>query len=294
MTTIEFKTIPTRIDVEDLSQECTAYMKTKQFMANRIHQQQEEIDMLKQHIIYHSGREIQMYEMIKTLSEEIEMLKKIKNVHKEKGKDDSLCDNEDNAGVSLSDDFATSLICDEKDHLITGYETINAVTHQDKRPEEIKMLKEENLDLQKENEKLSLQILENTLEINKVKSDKFILFNELNELIMSLKKINIDELNEFYKKHRDSRTLTKSDMPLSKGIKYNILSAQSQITKLLRIDTIHKKLSTMEEENKSSKVNSEGKIQLEIYLNLLKSTEIEFDELLDRKLSKRGKSFFYY
>ena len=96
-TTIEFKTLSSYNDIEDLSQECTAYMKTKQFMAKRIHQQQEEIEMLRQNVLYHSAKHIQMYEMFKNMTDQLKMIKEnlgnkkvIENENKEKDNKDNI------------------------------------------------------------------------------------------------------------------------------------------------------------------------------------------------------------
>jgi hypothetical protein len=105
------------------------------------------------------------------------------------------------------------------------------------------------------------------------------------------------------------KNLNKFEMPSAKGLKYNVLSAQCQLGKIIKSDLTTKKLNRIEEdhlmkdEDKYEKEDNErnnknyvnSKIfQLETYLNLLKKTEEEFDALLDRKLAKRSKSFNLY
>ena len=161
-------------------------------------------------------------------------------------------------------------------------------------------LKKENLELQKELEKLKIDILDKTIELNKTKSDKFVLFEELNELVLSLRRTDIDKLNQFYKKSINNKNLNKFEMPTAKGIKYNILSAQSQIAKILKTDSITKKLNKSDDNlpnidnlNINQHQTEEDRIQTEIYYSILKKTEDEFDALLDKKLQKRAKSFLY-
>lgn len=272
--TIEFKTIPFHYDMDDLSQECTAYMKTKQFMAKRINQQQEEIELLKQSVMYHSSKHIQMMDMVRSLQEQIEFIKD--NTNKKES-------NNNNLNLS-GDEFTASIVCDDsKDYVVSGYENVPQ-TDKDSN-----ILKNENIELNKEIERLKYELLDKTLEFNKIKSDKFILFNELNELVLTLKRVDLDKLNTFYKKNNTNPSLNKLEMSSSKGIKYNILSAQSHICKILRSDLNNRKMQKTE-----SNVNDYDKIQMDNYVNLLKKIEEDFDSLLDRKLSKRSKSFYYY
>ena len=258
--TNEFRTFNTNSEFEDLSQECTAYMKTKQFMAKRILQQQEEIEALKQSVLYHSAKHIQMYDMMKSLLEQIEALKRNKNE------------------ILINDNLVDSFVIDDensKDYGCLGYE------HIDKNANEI-TLKKENLEMCKDIERLNVILMEKTLEINKITSDKFILFNELNELVMSMKKVDMNELNAFYKSHTKTMYFGKLEMPCTKGIKYNVLSSQSQLIKVIKSDLIKKKLNGVADEGE--------KINLDNYLNILNSMDDDFDKLLDKKLSKRPKN----
>jgi hypothetical protein len=318
---IEFKIIPSHKDVDDLSQECTAYMKTKQFMAKRIYQQQEEIEALKQNIIFHSGKHIEMYEMLKNMNEQMDLVKEslnIQNIVNYKGKENF----DLNMGLS-HEDIATSFICEgvevnnfespiKNKHKKTNFESPLIIAHEGtKQSSELSAVKNENIELKKEIERLKIQLLDQTLDMNRVKTDKFILFNELNELISSLRRVDIDKLNNFVKTNVNNKPLNyRFDMPISKGVKYNILSAQCQIGKILKSDSITRKLNKIDEDtfqhlnlemckeggdgkNKGTEDSNE-KIQMEVYHNLLKKTEEEFDAMLDRKLAKRSKSYTYY
>jgi hypothetical protein len=259
-TTIEFRKIPCLTDTDDLAQECTAYMKTKQFMAKRIVQQQEEIELLKQNVIYHCGKHMEMYDMLKNMQEQLDLLGSVK---REK--------------LDLSnDDMANSFIYeDSKEYGFVEEKNSNDLA-----------LRKENIELTKEIERMKLTLLERTLEISKLRSDKFQLYNELNELVLSLKRVDLDKLNAFYKKNITSPLISRNEMPTAKGVKYNIMSAHSQICKILKSDVIKSKL------NLDDKMGSEDKLQLDMYNNILKSVDNDFDTLLDRKLSKKSK--FYY
>jgi hypothetical protein len=266
-TTIEFKTFPLHIDLDDLNQECTAYMKTKQFMAKRIVQQQEEIEQLKQALIYHSGKHLQTFDLLKNMQEQFDLLKELK---KEKPLDLS------------NEEIVNSFICpeDSKEYGVDNFNYSNDRNFNDLA------LRKENIDLTKELERLRVTVLEKTLEINKLRSDKFLLHNELSELLNSLKKVDMDKLNNFYKHNLNGHVVTKSDLPSIKGVKYNIMSAQSQLVKILKSDLIKTRLET------DDKVKDENKIQLNHYNDVLKSIDNDFDALLDKKLAK--KSRFYY
>jgi hypothetical protein len=262
-TTIEFRRIPYLSEFDDLTQECTAYMKTKQFMAKRIVQQQEEIEILKQNVIYHCGKHMEMYDMLKNMQEQLELLKDIKH---------------EKLDIS-NDDLVNSFVYPEDSR---EYGVIPA----EKNSNDLS-LKKENIELTKEVERLKVALLEKSLDNSKLRSDKFQLYNELNELVLSLKRVDLDKLNTFYKKNLiGPTTVTKSDMPIAKGVKYNIMSAHSQICKILKSDLIKSKL------HQDDKVKPEEKLQLEQYNSILKSVDNDFDALLDRKLSKKSK--FYY
>lgn len=286
-TAIEFRSMPFHSDLDDLSQECTAYMKTKQFMAKRIHEQQEEIEVLKQNVIYLSGKLIQAEEMIMHMGDQVKILKESFKFKSQNEKNSSPENNE----FDLSNSELTSSFV---------YENFQE-THMEKitpnipKCEEFENLKNENFQLRKDLENFRIQILDSTIQLNKTKSDKFILFNELNEMIMSLKKIDLEKLNSFYKVNSD-KILNKNEMPIAKGIKYNILSAQSHLCKMMVSDSITKKLNIDEEsQNEEEKLEKAfDKKQIEISQKILKKNEEDFDRLLDRKLAKKTTGIVIY
>jgi hypothetical protein len=340
---IEFRYNPNQTDFEDMSQECTAYLKTKLFMANRIYQQQEEIEMLKQNVIFHSGKHIQMHEMLKNITEQIELIKPVINKTRQEEEirmvnNNSLDDSNEFNEFVVSNEIATSfviedmdnfgknvLMCDNKirrnfeqntnqNYIITEHHdklNNNDKNHEEnipsplsyennKQPSQLTQVRNENIELKKQMEKMKIQLLEQTLELNKLKSDKFILFNELNEIIQSLRRVDLDLLNNYVKNNSKVKTFNKFEMPSAKGLKYNVLSAQCQLGKIIKSDLITKKLDQIDEDCKiigaeeKAKNKLENKdsnlLQMEMYLNLLKKTEEEFDALLDRKLAKKSKT----
>lgn len=336
-TKIEFRTIqPFQSDIEDLSQECTAYMKTKQFMAKRIHQQQEEIEALKQSVIFYSGKDIQMHEMIRNLNEQLDLLKKereeftlgIKKNEKVGKTDTKEKEKSNDSPIILEDsnsDLAASFVYEDNFDLTNtvkkpenglkncinsaeGCESPLSIPFNSRKKNETlnKEMASEIVELRKEIEKLKIENLDKTIELNKIKTDKFIIFNELNELVNSLKRVDIDKLNSFYKKNSNS-LFTKLEMPNSKGIKLNILSAQSQLNKILLSDSIKMKIQNNPEvaalqKNIDPESSSPNQLtnnlferqQIDFYTEIIKKTEEEFDNLLDKKLSKRSKTFYYY
>lgn len=207
-------------DQDDLAQECAAYMKTKLFMAKRIAEQQAEIEQLKEEVLYHSMKHSQLYEIISVLTNQVGELKKA-----QKGKELEKLD--------LSEEFTNSLLYEEE----RNNENFDQKT--DKKIDEVIMLADnniiretlmnENLMLRKELEFEKAKNLTNNSVINKLVNDKFVLFTELNELLLSLKKVDIETLNNFY-----NTSLLKSRSLSSIGLKYNILSAQSEIALLLQ------------------------------------------------------------
>jgi hypothetical protein len=271
-TAIEFRSMPFHSDLDDLSQECTAYMKTKQFMAKRIHEQQEEIEILKQNVIYLSGKLFQAEEMVLHMSDQVKLLKESSKIQKPQEEFDL-------SNSELASSFIYENCEENNDPKIT--------------PKFFEELKKENFELRKDLENYRIQILDSTIQLNKTKSDKFILFNELNEMLMSLKKVDLEKLNSFYKINSD-KILNKNEMPIAKGIKYNILSAQSQLCKMMVTDSITKKLNINDNEESSRGDKLFDKNQIEISQKILKKNEEDFDRLLDRKLAKRTTGIILY
>jgi len=300
MTHIEFKNVPT-LELEDLTQECYAYMKTKQFMAQRIFEQQDEIEDIKNQLFYHSIKHVQMYDWLKFVNEQLQQIKQRKDSEKANKED-----------LDVSNELASSFLIEQNLTISPDVKKNNIAKHTSNKSlnnaeienlkQVINSLKNENLDLRKENEMLRVENLEKNLSISKLRSEKFILFNELNELTNSLKKVDLKHLNKFYKNYTSNLKLTKSFMPSSLGIKYNILSVQNQLSYLMHTDLVSNKTfseyvsktnDTLAKEKAKIGLNIEGDehelnyesdnfIDLEKYMNLVKKFEEEFDKLCEK------------
>ncbi len=401
---IEFKLIQRKTDMDDVMQECSAYLKTKQFMADRIYQQQEEIQILKQQIFSLSSTNSQLGRFIENFEKEIYLLK-VKFSKKEKENSDK--NEEENLNndlfLNINNDKSNNIIqnynialankeknnlnshsknkkskkinfnleennnnfnLSDDDHLIKSevlpteeeenkeksfsdfeqmnYQSIdnvpiieqeidvikekmeiildksytneninsdkdkinNSFTEKLKKKTNLLKHKFENLkisekteieenfitnkkdcnfisnknDLNKLNkntcclknnnfsssnnirnnfnlsfhnynfqidnekhiadkvQKLNNDIIEKTIENNKLRTDKYIIISELNEILTSLTRIDLNKLNEFYLKNISKNNISKDLMPTAKGIKYNILSCQNNLAKITKSD----------------------------------------------------------
>ncbi len=173
----------------------------------------------------------------------------------------------------------------------------------------INNLKNENLELKKENETLRVENLDKNLIITKLKSEKFLIYNELIELVNTLKTVDIKLLNKFYKNLSSNSQLSKNYMPSSLGIKYNILSVQNQLSYLMHSDLVSAKgyqdyltkakdtfSKAREEEDvdnnilKNEEVNlkeeQENIIDLDKYILVVKKFEKEFENICDKNMRK--------
>lgn len=153
--------------------------------------------------------------------------------------------------------------------------------------------------------------MDKNLTISKLKSEKFLLYNELNELINSLKAVDIKLLNKFYKNFASSTKLSKGYMPSSLGIKYNIMSVQNQLSYLLHSDLVTCKgyteyvsrareamskaradddnvhnIVVNEKELKLVENTEENFIDLDKYVSIVKKFESEFEKVCDRNLRR--------
>ncbi len=93
----------------------------------------------------------------------------------------------------------------------------------------IKYLEEENLQVKKSNEILLLELQNTKLELSKNSYEKLSLFSELNELLDSLSRIDLDELNEFYLSKITNVHNRKNSIYSAMGIKYNLLSVVNSL-----------------------------------------------------------------
>lgn len=206
-----------KYDKEDLAQKSNAYLKTKLFMAQRIAQQQKEIDSLKEQLNDMTLKHSEMYDIVRSINEQLS------------SRDDTvrplmLLGSQDN--IDLSQSFTDSVIFEEKQQTpqVSQKEPSPRGSHKDDKITQL--LKNENLELNKKITNLKTKQKEDSLMINKLIYDKYILFSELNELITSLKNVDVNLLNDFFLKNSEAN---KRDSVSSMGIKYNILSAHSQL-----------------------------------------------------------------
>lgn len=92
----------------------------------------------------------------------------------------------------------------------------------------MKFLEEENLLLRRNNDILLQELNKCKLEISKISYEKFSLFSELNEILDSFSKIDLEELNKFYLESLNQNS-NISSIYSAMGIKYNILSASNTL-----------------------------------------------------------------
>lgn len=158
---------------------------------------------------------------------------------------------------------------------------------------------------------LRVENLDKNLTICKLKSEKFLLYNELNEIVNTLKLVDIKMLNKFYKNICMNTKLNKNNMPSSLGIKYNILSVQNQLSYLMHSDLVSTKgyneylgkardaFSKAKEEEESVhnnnivnnneiivNVEEDNIIDLDKYLIVVKKFEKEFEKICDNNLKR--------
>ncbi len=258
-------------------------------MAKRISEQQDEIDTLREQLLYHAARHSEMYDVMKFINDKINSLK---IVNFKIGTDDE-------NKLNLSGELIESIDMNEsKDSLNLKEKEIKKIGSEEDKI--ILALKNENTELRKELEMAKAQNTSKDIEINKLTTDRFILFTELNELVASLKRVDLNLLNDFYiknapisiNKKRDPRSsLSSNDILSSMGIKYNILSAQSELSLLTNKNEDNKKLlktniiinKNSEEKNTPENIfiqnlsSNPNKINIEKYSKLVLSYENELN-----------------
>lgn len=136
----------------------------------------------------------------------------------------------------------------------------------DKFERKIKLLVEQNFSLRKINDNLIQELNKTRLELSKVSHEKFSLFSELNEIIESLLKIDLDELNKFYLDSLNIN-LSRSSIYSAMGIKYNILSASNALG--LHAINHSFRLNLGKNENFENKINSASDYEKDEYLGQL-------------------------
>jgi hypothetical protein len=230
---------------EDYAQECNSYMEIKHFLSNRISEQDKEIQRLKDLVLYHSTKHIEMYEWLKNINNILETIKPNQK-------------NDFDKSLNYSGEFVDSLsISEDGDQL------------------PLLDLKNENLELTKKLEQFNTELTNKNLQITRLSSEKIILLNELSELLICLKRVDLNTLNRFY--HENCRRMEdKLELPTALGLKYNILSAQSQVSQM--------NANNMEFHYRDK--GEPGDIQFEKYCSVLKGFTQDFKESIDRNLRR--------
>jgi hypothetical protein len=228
---------------DDYVQECNSYMEIKYFLSNRISEQEREIQRLKDMVLYHSTKHIEMYEWIKNINNLLQ-----RGVHNDKPLNKSL---------NFSGEFVDSLSISEE----------NNENDKDRFTTD---LKNENLKLTKKLEVANMELINKNLTISRLQSEKIIVLGELNELLVSLKRVDLNSLNRFYLENCKNDRI---ELPNALGLKYNILSAQSQVAQINANDyEMHYK------EN--------DYIDIEKYCSLLRSYTQDFKDAIDKNTKR--------
>ncbi len=125
----------------------------------------------------------------------------------------------------------------------------------------IAKLTQENNELKKNALALMGEDLNNSIVINKLKAEKFIIFSELNELIHALKQVDIKKLDKFFELNSklNKGFSKKSLIPVSMGISYNIMSAQNQLGLISQSDLVSSQLNLELEKIKKISSNMQEK-----------------------------------
>ena len=242
-----------QFEYNDSYQECAAYMKTKQFMSNRIFEQQSEIEKLKTQLFYQTLKSNQYFDWIRHLESTLRLSNKTSMFGSKDKLVESQCEKDkinlspeivtsdyeeeisegmeeehfekptkpDESAVSKDVIYETVIIKPKKKHSNKSLKSLlNEINEQKKL---ITNLTNENHELKKMTLSLQEEDLNNSIIINKVKTEKFLIFSELNELILSLKQVYLKKLDKFYE--LNSKMGTKKSIISSMGIKFNIMSA---------------------------------------------------------------------
>jgi hypothetical protein len=253
---------------EDYAQECKAYMDIKQFLSNRITEQDKEIKLLKDLVFYHSSKHIEMYEWLNNINNMISNKGNPADVNINK-----MAKKKDHRSLNSSEDFVDSLSFVDDD--IVSEENLDKLLND---------LKNENLELTKKNEILNSELLIKNLELTKLSTDKCILFNELTELINSLKRIDMNLLNKFY---RDNSNPVRhgNEIASALGIKYNIMSTQSQLSNLISKDLENRRMEKLRDnvgEYEKTNINSDK------YMSILQEYIKDFQCQLNPKHERKN------
>ena len=305
-------------DEEDLAQECNAYMKIKYFMAKRIAELEANYGSLQKDYALQVGRNLELLDWFKSIettirdlrSEKIEKKENSFNLSKdsiesiyifEKGAESQSnqsnqskefvdCGEENSKTKTKCEKMMMNITQEQKQNLNHPFYIVNddVLTQENERNDiqKIEDLKNENLELYKENLKLKNEINMRNFKVSKLTTEKLLLINELKELLNSLDKVDQKTLHNFFKENKIKKNqkniynkYNHLDIPSSLGIKYNILSTYSVI------GTIISKV----EENKSlpdSKYDFTD-VDLNKCKNIFKNFEKDFERMLNKNLKKK-------
>ena len=157
------------------------------------------------------------------------------------------------------------------------------------------IIEKENLKLKKENFILIQELEIKKLEISKISFDKFSLLTELNELLSTLQRVDLNLLNNFYFNNMKYDTNNyKNDIHSDMGIKFNVLSAINRLG-IMSLNSIsfidqNKENYNPEYEFLSKKINEDfeysqnifTKNYMEIVRNKIKQFENELNNFIAR------------
>ncbi len=252
---------------------CQAYMKTKLFMAKRIAELQNQVEVLKEQVFYYSNKYSQLNDLVISINENLAQKTNIKifdnqdkldisgHTLKSIELDQEKANNNKNRNFHSTENQADQVLEDDIDH---GSQAI------------INLVKSENLVLRQTLEKLNCENIEKNLKINKLSYDRYILFSELEELVNSLKTMDLNKLNEFYLDSGNQinhNSKENCNLTSSMGLKYNILSAQAQMLLTENTNSFYKEY--LSSSNNCKKSDSKIVIETEKYFRLLKFFEDE-------------------
>jgi predicted nucleic acid-binding protein len=230
---------------EDIKQEALAYIKTKTFMARRIFEQQSEIETLKEQLFEMNVKYMKLFESHKLLANQISNHLKQENLSVSGDLTNSIelddpKDKDNGNTLNIASEFSADfLVLDEKKNFGNL----------------LQQFKIESIEMGKEVEALRLENSLKDLTINKLNSDKLLLFNELSELVFGLKKMNLEVLNKIYKD-----TVTPKSITSGLGIRMNIMSACNQLSMV--------------------SVNSNSEIDVNSCMHVIKKFEDEINKII--------------
>jgi hypothetical protein len=285
-----------------------------------------EVEILKNQLMYQVTKNSQLFDLYKNLNEtliEMKQYSKGKNCECEskcKKNTDIVLINAntnkaltyDHSALNFSGEFIDSIINEEneKNHKVfiddspikinldnkleEKINTCNSTSKVNYYERIINELNNKNIELTSQLEILKTQMTFKSLKINKLNTDKTIILNELNELLNALNRVDTTLLNKFYQANTKSsydKKFNRTDIPSVLGIKYNILSAQTQIGFMLGPDKEeipkNKIIKNQREENKEERQTDYLDSIIIRQRELFQTYQTEFENLLNQNLKKK-------